>query len=107
MSQDLYDKAKIIIKQDAYLKFYNASKPLYLETDAYGVGLEAGLLQVREGMNYGCDEVTDNMTLCPTAFASTSMMTAEWQDSNINGKHSAYHMGLRSFTITVLSRKYM
>ena len=31
MSQDLYDKAKMIIKKDACMKFYDASRHLYLE----------------------------------------------------------------------------
>ena len=32
MYQELHDQAKEIIKQDACVKFYIASKPLYLET---------------------------------------------------------------------------
>ena len=35
------------------MKFQNASRPLYLETDATGVGLRARLLQVSDGMNCG------------------------------------------------------
>ena len=42
------------------MKFYDASRPLYLETDELGVGLRAGLLQVMDGMNCGHDEVPDN-----------------------------------------------
>ena len=44
------------------MKFYNALKPLYLETDASGIGLGADLLKVRDHMNCRHDEVPDNMT---------------------------------------------
>ena len=35
------------------MKSYDVSKLLYLETDASSVSLDAGLLQVRDDMNYG------------------------------------------------------
>ena len=41
MYQDLYDTAQKIVKKDACMKLYNASRPLYLETDASGVSLGA------------------------------------------------------------------
>ena len=44
MYQSLYDKAKNIISQDAYMKFYDASKPLFLNTDISGVSLGASPL---------------------------------------------------------------
>ena len=31
------------------MKFYDENKPLYLETDAYDIGLCATLLQTRDG----------------------------------------------------------
>ena len=34
MYQNLYDRAKKIVKKDACLKFYDASRSPYLETDA-------------------------------------------------------------------------
>ena len=40
MYQDLYDKAKKVIKWDACREFYNASRPFCLETDASGSALE-------------------------------------------------------------------
>ena len=42
--QSLFAKAKLLIKSDMCLKFYDDTKPLYLETDASGVGLGAALL---------------------------------------------------------------
>ena len=41
-----------------------------------------GLLQVRDSMNCGHDEVPDNPTLCPIAFASESLSSTEWHYSN-------------------------
>ena len=46
MYQDLYDRAKIIIKKDTCVKFSDASRPLYLKTDASGVSLGGRLLEV-------------------------------------------------------------
>ena len=43
--QQLFAEAKSLIKADIYMKFYNDTKLLYLETDASGIGLEAALLQ--------------------------------------------------------------
>ena len=70
MYQDLYDRAKKIIKKDTCMKCYDTSRLLYLETDASDVSLVAGLLQVTDDMNFGCDEVPDNAIVCPIAFTS-------------------------------------
>ena len=45
------------------LKCYETSRFLCLKTDALGVGLGVGLLQVRDGINYRHDEVPDNAIL--------------------------------------------
>ena len=37
------------------MKFYDAFKPIYLETDALGISLGAGSLQVRNAVNFGSD----------------------------------------------------
>ena len=54
LHNNLYNKAKDIIKNDTYIKFYDASRQLYLKTYTSYVGLGARLLQVREEMNCGC-----------------------------------------------------
>ena len=41
-------------------KIYDETKPLYIETDASGFGLEAALLQTRSNASCHRDEVTDN-----------------------------------------------
>ena len=46
--QSLFNKAKLLIKSDMCMKFYDDTKPLYLETDASRVGLGAALLQTQE-----------------------------------------------------------
>ena len=51
MYQDLDDNANDIIRQNACLKFYDTSKPLYLEANASGIAQGIGLLQVRGGMS--------------------------------------------------------
>ena len=62
-NQDLYEKAKTIVKRHTQMKFYDVTRSLYLDTDASGIGLGAGLLQVRNGMSYGCDEIPDHAIL--------------------------------------------
>ena len=53
------------MKEDACMKFYDEIKFLYLETDASGAGLEAGLLQTREGTSCPRDEAPDSSILRP------------------------------------------
>ena len=108
--QQLFDKAKSIIKADVCMKFYDDSKPLYLETDASGVGLGAALLQLHN--NTVCQKgiAPDNITLCPIAFASKSLTSVEWRYSNtkcevlgiLHGleKFHHYHFGREVLIIT-------
>ena len=44
--QQLLDKAKSLIKAEVCMKSYDDTKPLYLETDASGIGLRAAILQL-------------------------------------------------------------
>ena len=43
--QALFNKAKLLIKSDMCMKFYDHTKMLYFKTIASGVGLGAALLQ--------------------------------------------------------------
>ena len=65
------------------MKFYDDTKPLYLETDASGVGLGVALLQLCN--NTACQRgmPPDNTNLHPIAFASKSLTGAEQRYSNI------------------------
>ena len=65
------------------MKFYNDTKPLYLETDVSGVGLGAALLQLHNNTTCQKDMRPDNTILHPIDFASKSLTGAEWRYSNI------------------------
>ena len=75
--QQVFNKAKSLIKVEMCLKFYDDSKPLYLKTDASGVCLGAALLQLRDNMNCPKDTAPDNTILHPIVFASKSLTGAE------------------------------
>ena len=59
------------------MKFYDKTKPLYLETDASGVGLCSTLLQTRSNTSCHKDEAPDNCILRPIAFPSKRLTRAE------------------------------
>ena len=86
--QSIYDKTKSLLKTDACMKFYDETKPLYLETDASGVGLGANLLQTRDG-------APDNTILQPIAFTSKSLTSTEHRYSNIERKALCILHGLK------------
>ena len=81
--QQLFANAKSIIKADVYMKFYDNSKPLYLETGASGIGLGSALLQLHDKTVCQKGVAPQNIALCPIVFASKSLTGAEWRYSNI------------------------
>ena len=95
--KDLYKKVKTIVKRDACIKVYDAARPLYLETDVSRIHLGARLLEVRGQMNYGHDEIPDNVMLWPIPFASKIISSAEWQYSDIECKASGILHWLEKF----------
>ena len=80
---------------------------MYLEIDASGISLAARMLQVSEGMNCGHNEVPDNITLCPIAFASKVLSNAELQYSNIKWEALGTLHGIEKLHHYCLVRKYM
>ena len=64
------------------MRFYIETKPLYLQTDASGIGLVTALLQTRDGMTCPRDTVPDNTILRLIPFASKSLTSAEQTHSN-------------------------
>ena len=48
------------------MKFYDDTKPLYLETDASGVGLGSALLQMHEGTTCQKDTVPETLFCAPS-----------------------------------------
>ena len=83
MSAKAFEDAKAIIKEDACMKFYNETKPLYIGTDVSGVGLGAALLQTGDNMSYQRDEAPDNSILRSSTFARKSLTGGEKRYSNI------------------------
>ena len=56
-------KAKFLIKAEMYIKFYDDTKLLYLETDASRIGLGVALLQLRDNTVCQKDTAPDNTIL--------------------------------------------
>ena len=81
--QKLFEKEKVLIKEDACINFYNERRSLYLETDASGVGLAVGLLHIRNRMNCLWEEAPHNDILGPTVFTSKNLYSAGKRCSNI------------------------
>ena len=79
------------------MKFYNDTKPLYLETNASGVGLGVALLQTCKGTTCQKDTVPNNTILHTNAFASKSITGAEHRFSNIERKALFILHGLEKF----------
>ena len=86
--QKLFNKASFIIKADTCMKFYNKTKPLYLETDALGVGLGTSLLQTRNGTSHPRDMAPDKYILRPITFTSKRVSSAQKGHSNIEREAS-------------------
>ena len=84
--QSLFVKAKLIIKSDMCMQFYDETKPLYLKTDVSRVGLGAALVQTWEGTTCQKDMVLDNTILHPIAFARKSLRDTEFRHNNIERK---------------------
>ena len=95
--QHQFEKAKLLIKAEMCMKFYDDTKPLYLETDTSGIGLGAALLQLRDNTVCQKGMTPDNTMLLPIAFASKSLIGAKQRYSNI--KHEALGIlhGLEKF----------
>ena len=73
---EIFDKSKSILK-DAYMKFYDETKPLYIETDASGVALAAALLQTRNNTSCPRDGMPDNSILRSNTFVSKILTATE------------------------------
>ena len=81
--QELFHKAKMKITESMCTKFYDETKPLYLETEASGIGLRAALLQTRSATSCPRAKAPDNSILRTIEVASKSLSGAERRYSNI------------------------
>ena len=79
------------------MKFYDETKPLYIEMDAYGVGMGAALIQTRCGTSCARDEAPDNSILRHTACMSKSLSSTEERYSNIERETLGRLYGLEKF----------
>ena len=95
--QALFNKAKLLIKYDMCITFYNDTRLLYLETDASSIGLGAALLQTQEGTTCQKDMVSDNTIPYPIAFANKNLTGAEHMYSNIERQVLGILHGLKKF----------
>ena len=59
------------------MTFNSGKELLYLEMDVLGVSLGAGLLHVRDGMQFPRNEAPDNAALWSIAFMNKSLTCAE------------------------------
>ena len=103
----LFNKAKSLIKVDMCMKFYDDTKPLYLETDTSRVGLGVALLHMHEGTACQKDVALDNTTLYPIAFASKSLTGAECRYSNIEREALGILHGLKKFNHYCFTREVL
>ena len=101
--QKLFHKAKLIIAEDACMKFYNETQALYLETDASG----AALLQTRSGTNYPKDKAPDNSKVRPIMFANKSQSSAERRYSTIERKALPILHGFKEFHPLLLCMRWV
>ena len=83
--------------KNAAMAFYNKKEQLYLEIDALGIALEAGLLQMRDDMQFLRNEAPDNAELQLIAFTSKSFISAETHNSNIERDALVILHGLEMF----------
>ena len=95
--QKMFDKAKAIIKEDVYMKFYDETKPLCIETEASKVVLGAALLQTGSNTNCHRDEAADNNPHRLTTFSSKSLTRAEDRYSNIESEALEILYGFEKF----------
>ena len=79
------------------MKFYDETKPLYLEMDVSRIGLGATLLLTRDGTTCPKDTAPDNTILRPITFASKSPTSAKQIYSKIEREALGILHGLEKF----------
>ena len=89
------------------MKFYDDTKPLYLATDASGIGLQAALLQLYNNTACQKDMAPDNTILYPIAFATKSLTGAELRYSNIKCEVLGILHGLGKFHHNCFGREVL
>ena len=98
-------KQKKTVKKDTCMKFYYAARSLYWETDASGISLEGGLLQVWDGMNCRCNETSDNAMLLQLHLPAKAYLVQCGTYSNIKCEDISILHGLGKFHHYCFARK--
>ena len=84
------------------MKFYDKTKPQYMETDASAVGLGTALLQTRSSTGCPRDEEPDNSILRHTTLAGKSLSSVEKRYNNIERETLGILYGLKNPFISAL-----
>ena len=82
------------------MKFYDKTKPLYLETDLSGVILRAGLLHTRSGTNCPWDKVLD-----PITFARKSLSCTEKRIQQHGKRETRYTIQTQKVSSLLLCKR--
>ena len=88
------------------MTFYDVNEPQSLDTDTLGISIGAGLLQVRDRMNFPKDTAPGNTILIPIALASKSISSAETSYSNIEREKLGILYGLQNSITIALPDNY-
>ena len=99
----MFEEGKAMIKEDTCMKFYDETKLLYTETDAFLVGLGAALLQTRD-----ITEMKHQITASsdPHYLPSRASLMQRRDAAILKEKHCTYCMALKSPIIISLSGRY-
>ena len=84
--RSIWESKKRIVQMRCMHEGLCWARPLYQETNTSGICLGDRVLQVRDGMNCGHDEIPDYAMLWPVAFMRKSLSSANWNYSNIECK---------------------
>ena len=87
------------------MKLNDETQPLYLEPDALGGRLGAGLLQTRSGTSCPRDKAPNNSILRPIAFTCKSLSSAERRYSNNEREALGILHGLEKFCDNCFARE--
>lgn len=96
--QQAFNSLKAELSSTRILKYFDETKPLFLEVDASGRGLGAALLQK-------CEKDDGRGDLQPIAYASKALTEAETRYANIEREMLAILFGLERFHYYTYGRK--
>ena len=99
--QTMFEEAKAIIKEGTCMRFYDETKPLYMETDVW-VWLRTILLKTRDNMSCHRDQAPDNSIFRHITFSSKRLTEAEKRCSNIEREALGIMCSVDKFNLIAL-----